>query len=687
MFSPLTSQERNALKRAKSLLSLDKSGFILSVFAGVLGLGSALALAATSAWLIARASQMPPVLSLGVAATGVRAFGVGKAVFRYVERLSSHSVAIRGMASLRTRIYLTLARAKNDQLTSLRRGDILSRTGQDVDAVGDYVIKGVLPGWVALIVSLIAIIVVGSLHLGAGLVLAICIFVAGVITPVLSARAARISQQAMDKARIEFSALSLSMLENSSELQVSGAMTIAQRELQNIESTLQHAKDTAAKPMAIATAIDNLCMGIAVLGAIILGIPAVDSGSLSQVDLAVIVITPLAAFEPTSVLGMAVVQKVRSAVSAQRILHLLDMSTHNQLETSTPSQKSSSNHNSVNLFDEQTIAYASSKTSTLGQDIFRPEQNRPVYATSTKEDLEIPADPAQADHLPTKIFSTDYTQASSLSDDEATNKKQLLHLPSDLPLLKIEKVDVGWPGAKPLLKTLNLSLYPGESLAIVGASGVGKTTIMHTIAGLLPVKAGIVHLMGKDMESMSRLEICKYAVYTAEDAHIFSTSVLENIRVSNGNLTPDEAYSVLHKAGLGSWINTLDKGLHTQITENGANISGGERRRLLLARALSSPAQLLLLDEPGEHIEPKIADELVIEMLRLTDKNKAIVLITHRLHPLAQANRVMMIRKGQPPILGTHAQLIKESAQYAWALAQEEDYDVSSTSLDRTDNG
>ena len=134
---------------------------------------------------------------------------------------------------------------------------------------------------------------------------------------------------------------------------------------------------------------------------------------------------------------------------------------------------------------------------------------------------------------------------------------------------------------------------------------------------------------------------------TAEDAHIFNTSVLENLRVAKGDITAEQAYELLEQAGLGAWVSQLPKGLDTVLGSGATSISGGERRRLLLARALASPARILLLDEPGEHLDPATADALITDLLQ-ADSKRAIVLVTHRLSALASADEVVL-RKPKCP--------------------------------------
>lgn len=133
--------ERRALRRAIKLLGINKKRFTLAVLFGSGAVGSGVGLGAVSAWLIARAAQLPPVLDLSVAATSVRVFGIGKAVFRYLQRISSHWVALMGMASVRACVYDALADSTTDVVSSIRRGDLLARTGSDVDELGNVVVK------------------------------------------------------------------------------------------------------------------------------------------------------------------------------------------------------------------------------------------------------------------------------------------------------------------------------------------------------------------------------------------------------------------------------------------------------------------------------------------------------------------------------------------------------------------
>ncbi|WP_188037690.1 hypothetical protein [Actinotalea sp. JY-7885] len=162
MSAPRPARQRDPLLRTLAMLDVDRGRVVRAVLAGAGSLGSAVALAAVSAWLIARASQMPPVMYLTIAAVTVRALGISRGLLRYVERLVSHDVALRGMARLRARLYERLADSPVDRVVGLRRGDLLARVGADVDAVGDAVVRGLLPAAVALVVGVGSVVLVGG---------------------------------------------------------------------------------------------------------------------------------------------------------------------------------------------------------------------------------------------------------------------------------------------------------------------------------------------------------------------------------------------------------------------------------------------------------------------------------------------------------------------------------------------
>lgn len=594
----LLARSRDPLWRAVALLDVRPARVALAVLLGVLGLGCAVALAGVSAWLIARASQMPPVLTLSIATVGVRAFGIGRGVFRYVERLVSHDVALRGMANLRTSLYRRLAVGRPEATLGLRRGDLLTRVGADVDAVGDAVVRGLLPAAVATVLGLGTVVAMGVLLPAAGVSLAACLLLAGVVAPWLAARAARTSEQRATQAKAAISTVALGLLDDAGPLTVQGRAAAELDALRAADRDLAAATDAGARPAALGAALGSLSVGLAVLAALLLGIPAVESGALSHVALAVIVLTPLASFEATSVLPTAAIQLQRSRAAARRIMALLD------------------------------------------------------EAAPTGTDLELQDAPADADR--------DATGSAAASSPGAVR-------PADL---RARDLVCGWPGREPVVQGLDLDVRPGRSIAVVGPSGTGKTTLLLTLAGLIPARDGELLLDGAPLADLTHDEIARSVVLTSEDAHVFETSVLENLRVARGDVTPAEARDALDRAGLGPWLAGLPDGVDTELGPDAQSVSGGERRRLLLARALLSPAPLLLVDEPAEHLDADTADRLVRDLLTQRG-GRGVVVVTHRLTPLDAADEVVLLDRGRVAARGTHVALLSSHAGYREGFARE----------------
>ena len=579
----LTRSESVALRRCLSMLQVSRSGFALSLLLGVTALGAAIALGGTAAWLIARASQQPPVLYLTVAATSVRLFGVSRALARYLSRLASHKVALTGMDNLRNNLYDELAAAPGTKLSTLRRGDLMTRAGADVDEVGNVVVKTLLPALVAAIVGVGTVGVITVISPAAGIILAISLVVSGIIAPAIIARSVRLAESQGADARTDIAATSLAILEGATELSMAGTLKRARRSLDRAEGELSAALGRSARLSAFARGLDVCAMGVAVIGALLIGIPQTTSGALAQVLLAVIVLVPLSSFEGVAELTPAAAQLVRSAQAATRICSLLDE--------------------------------------------------------------EAPAQPHDVPEGPTVIEARDLA--------------------------------IGWPGGPTLATGISLTLRPGSSLAIVGPSGIGKTTLLATLTGIIPPKSGSALINGVPAWGADRDQLTARITMTAEDAHVFATTIYENLRVARASLTRDEASELLARAGLAQWVQSLPDGLDTVIGSGGTTVSGGERRRLLMARALAAPAPIMALDEASEHLDAATADRLM-ETLLTRSPNRAALVVTHRLSALDQADHVIVLAAPKPgqcatiAARGTHDEVLQALPTYRWALDQEE---------------
>ncbi|MFE3770309.1 thiol reductant ABC exporter subunit CydD [Streptomyces sp. NPDC059122] len=315
---------RSALGRLRGLARARRARLALALLLGSLALGSAVGLMATSGWLISRASQEPPVLYLMVAVTATRAFGIGRAVFRYAERLVAHDAVFRMLADVRVAVFRRLERLAPAGLKERRRGDLLSRLVADVDAVQDYFLRWLLPVGSALLVGVGTVAFTGWLLPEAGVVLAVGLLLAGVGVPVLSSALARRAERRLAPARGTLSTRVVDLLTGTAELTVAGALGARTEEVRRADRDLTRIASRSAGAAGAGAGLSALLCGLTVAAAAVVGIQAVHTGRLAGVELAVVVLTPLAAFEGVAGLPLAAQYRRRTRHAAERVFEVLD---------------------------------------------------------------------------------------------------------------------------------------------------------------------------------------------------------------------------------------------------------------------------------------------------------------------------------------------------------------------------
>jgi ATP-binding cassette, subfamily C, bacterial CydC len=524
---------------------------LLAAALGTLSLASALALAGTSAWLVTRAWQMPPVLDLSIAVVAVRTFAISRGVLHYCERLASHDTALRAAGTARGQIYYRLAHGPADVATRLHSGELVARVGTDVDQLSDVLVRALLPVSVAAVLAVAATVVVAVISPVAAAIMAACLLVAGVVAPWLASRAAAGQEAVARQHHSDRDVSAMLALEHAPELRVGGTLRDVIAKSQRQQRDWGDAIDAAARPAAFAQAMPTAAIGISVLGAVVAGIGM--AATVAPTTLAILMLLPLSAFEATTPLPAAAVQLIRSRLAARR---LLDLIPPDSVETAVPP------HRAVTI------------------------------------------SAAAPPHPP--------------------------------PTARLRAIDVraGYPDST-ASAAVTVDLPPGARLAITGPSGSGKTTLLMTLAGLLAPLGADVTLDGAPIRLICEPELRCAVGFFAEDAHIFATTVRDNLLVARGDCPDAELIAALHRVGLNGWLANLPDGLATVLSAGAQALSAGQRRRLLLARALVSPARIVLLDEPTEHLDAADAEPILRGLLDSHDgliaAERTVVVATHHL--------------------------------------------------------
>ncbi len=296
---------------------------MLAVLAGVGAGGAAVGLSATSAWLISRAAEQPPVFALLLAVTAVRAFGIARGVFRYAERVAAHDAAFRVLAELRATVYGRLTRLAPAGLAELRSGDLLARLVGDVDGLADLWLRVVLPYASVGIVATGAVLFIAGLVPAVGVALAVTLLVTALIAPLAAGGVARRTERSLAPIRGELAETALDLLNGASEITAAGAATRVLAAAAEVDARLAAAERRSAVGAGTGSLIAGLAGGVGVWTALVLGIAAVRDGSLGGVALAVVVLTPIAVHEVAAPLAGAARQLPGLASSASRIDDIL----------------------------------------------------------------------------------------------------------------------------------------------------------------------------------------------------------------------------------------------------------------------------------------------------------------------------------------------------------------------------
>lgn len=240
--------------------------------------------------------------------------------------------------------------------------------------------------------------------------------------------------------------------------------------------------------------------------------------------------------------------------------------------------------------------------------------------------------------------------------------------------LKLDNVYFGYKSDKLILKGVSLHATPGTKIALVGETGAGKTTILNMLPRFFDIKSGNITIDGISIQNIKRSSLRQSMAIVLQDTHLFTGTVCENIRFGRLNATDEEVVQAAKLTAAHSFIKRLPKGYHTQLENDGANLSQGQRQLLNIARAAITDPAILLLDEATSNIDTR--SELLIQkgLDKLMDGRTSLI-IAHRLSTIRNADRILVLDQGQIIEQGTHEELLSMKGKY-YSLYQEQFEDL-----------
>jgi ATP-binding cassette subfamily B multidrug efflux pump len=224
-------------------------------------------------------------------------------------------------------------------------------------------------------------------------------------------------------------------------------------------------------------------------------------------------------------------------------------------------------------------------------------------------------------------------------------------------------VSFSYNGEEKVLKDVSFSVREGETVAIVGATGAGKTSLLHLLERFYEVEEGAILLDGRDIRKMDIFQVRSQIGLVMQDTFLFAGDVEENIRLGEGKTDGGRVSEVARVVNAENFIKRLPYGYHTKVGEGGEELSAGEKQLLAFARALYIDPKILVLDEATSHVDPE-TERLIQEGLGELLKGRTAIVIAHRLSTIQNADRIVVLHKGKVREIGTHAELMAKKGLY-----------------------
>lgn len=229
--------------------------------------------------------------------------------------------------------------------------------------------------------------------------------------------------------------------------------------------------------------------------------------------------------------------------------------------------------------------------------------------------------------------------------------------------LKLDNVTFSYDGERDVLKNVSVTFPKNNMTAIVGESGCGKSTVINLLFGALRPKNGTITAGGKLLESLSRESYYSKLAVVSYNTYVFNTSVRENFRLAKENVTDEEIYTALEKVNLADFIRE-NGGPDKEITEDGANISGGQKQRLALAVNLVADKDIYIFDEATSNIDIE-SEAIIMRNIKALSEKKSVIVISHRLENVVPADLIYYMENGEIKESGIHAELMEKQGGYA----------------------
>lgn len=587
-------------------------------FIAVIALGTCAALCAvlllfTSGFLISKSALRPEnILMVYVPIVGVRAFGIFRAVFRYMERLAGHDAVLRVLADQRVKLYRILEPQALFLRSRMQTGDVLGALADDVERLQDIYLRTVFPAVTALVMYGAAVIAFGSVDLGFALWMGLYMLILVAALPAISLKVTWKWRVQMKKENSTLYTRLTDGVLGLGDWLASGRVAEFVQQQEEAEEQVDAIRRKLRRWTRWRDLMAQCIIGLLVVSVTLWAGNAASVGQLPAVMIAAFVLVLFPLTETLLPVGDAMEHLPQYRESLDRL---------KQLEGKEQMVEQSGSGEAGELVDPISIVQDDSGMAGPQPDSLHPASENPDRRIRLRIPPKLRAD--------IEIEHVSYRYAS---DDSYAVQDVSLHLPQ------------------------------GKRLAILGRSGGGKSTLLKLIQGALLPAAGKVMINDQPVQTLGESVPDVVAVLN-QSPHLFDTTVANNLRIGRPHATDEEIRQVAAQVGLSALIESLPQGYNTPMLETGLRFSGGERQRIALARVLLRETPVIILDEPTVGLDPVTERELMRTILGSL-QGKTMIWVTHHLIGAEQMDELIFMENGQIAMQGSHEQLLAGEERY-----------------------
>jgi len=611
-------------------------------------------------------------------------FGAAKGIFYYLDHYLGSYIALRLIETLRVRLFQRLEPLAPAGLTHMRSGDLVSRAIADIDRLETFYGQTIGAAVVTVMIPLVALFAISLFSGWLALLFLPFLVAVGLVVPWLIDDLSRQASLRLRTAAADMNAYITDSIQGLRDIVAFGGQERRRQEVRARDERMTRIQGRLSDVSGLQDALNDSLVSTSLVSLLIVGMILANWGQLLLVEIPPILAIAVAAFGPLAGLRNVVGGFNEAGASAGRLFAIMDQEPLVQETATTPPEEpvepsiqfdavyfNYPTNGQLKLMDDMILLTPNQQPATNGHS---PNGGQPA-PTSQPPAPEADQDATQIERKARKARKAQQTKPEArrrwfglfgrrkpraAETSAATPPESTVQSPPA-------------PGPGPWVhNNLSFTIPAGQTVALVGPSGAGKTTVINLLLRFWEADAGHVRIGGVDVRDFPLDDLRRRIAVVSQRTYIFNATIKENILIGKPDATDAEIERAAQLANIHDFIAALVDGYDTRVGEMGARLSGGQRQRLAIARALIKDAPILILDEATSSLDATTEREIQMAVQELM-QGRTTIIVAHRLSTVVNADKILVIDQGQVVEHGKHAELLTQRGVYARLFASQQD--------------